>query len=519
MCRYAPEESTVKLKAETEVAFEWSCQGPHINATYVHKMLCKNAVSQNIPFPSHWRTAIPFAAEVQKLLRDATAHASRKAENPIVTCKLLGIPVDDDRLDALCGDGSGSLVSLQGASMEVPRDFLLVAQVHEDTWICHSGSNANGSIDEVHPFDLNDLEAKNIRQARSPGEKKPARDLLNAAESNPSAWSAARAYALWLAEEIRADGGAFRLDQARAGFESNPFQWKTSKDERFSQQQVGFLWSWECRGQLRHSVNFVRMNNLFAADRHIPRPEALKGPWEIWRSRLEDAAAKHFACKYLGMEVGHGFEPDPKKWKVGPEQDKTFTKVWYEWEHVTRGIEENKPHRVQVIVNNIVHGNKGIPHHPCLRSCPRELRFTLEYMQGFAKWKSAGAEYVGISYESERPAFQCELPDGGMDIQDHPVYWHFANSLGLYSLRELCAMSENQFELHCVDEPYLVIAEKIGWLALGICENEVHLAEYDLSRSCCVSAHAPPVFFRCLFYFLTHYRPTHKAIYSRTVLE
>ena len=166
MCRYASEESPAKLKAETEVAFEWSCQGPHINATYVHKMLCKNSVSRNIPFPNNWRAAIPFTAKVQKLVRDATAHASRKTENPFLTCQLLGIPVDDDRLDALCGDGSGSLVSLQGASMEVPRDFLLVAHVHEDTWICHSGSNANGSIDEVPAFDLNDLEAKNIRQER-----------------------------------------------------------------------------------------------------------------------------------------------------------------------------------------------------------------------------------------------------------------------------------------------------------------------------------------------------------------
>ena len=495
--KYAPEESPAKLKAESTVAFEWSCQGPHINATYLHKMLCKHAVyQQQVPFPSHWRTAIPFVADIQKLLKDATVHASRKAENSIVTCELLGIPVDDDRLDALCGDGSGSLVTLQGANMEVPRDFLLVAHVHEDTWICHSGSDANGLIDEVSVFDLKDLEAKNIRQERLPEDpvtsrtrrritrKQPARDLLNAAKSNPSAWSNARAYALWLAEEIRANGRKFQLDQARAGFESNPFQWQRLRSEWFSRKQVGFLWSWQCRNQPRHAVNFVRSNNLFKAERHIPRPEALKGPWEIWQSRLEYAAAKYFACKYLGVKVGRGFEPDPEKWKVGPEQSKAYLTAWYEWEHVTRGA-ENEPYRVGVTVSKIVHNDREVPHHPCSRSCPRKLRFDLKYMEGMASWKSTGGQYVGISYESDRPAFQCELPDGGMDIQEHPVYWHFANGVEMYTLRELCAMKENDFELHNADEPYEMIGESMGWAPLGICENEVHLDEYDFIRSLC----------------------------------
>ena len=497
MRRYAPEESPAKLKAESTVAFEWSCQSPDINATYLHKMLCRMAVYQQVPFPSHWRTAIPFVADIQKLIQDATAHASRKAENSIVTCELLGIPVDDDRLDALCGDGSGSLVTLQGANMEVPRDFLLVAHVHEDTWICHSGSNANGLIDEVSVFDLKDLEANNIRQESLPEDavtsrtrrritrKQPARDLLNAAGSNPSAWSTARAYALWLAEEIRANGRLFQLHQARAGFESNPFQWGGTEHEWFSRTQIGFLWSWQCRGQLRHTVSFVRLNHLFEPERHIPRPEALKGPWEIWQSRLEYAAAKHFACKYLGVKVGRGFEPDPEKWKVGNEQRKESLTAWYEWEHVTRGA-ENEPYRVGLTVANIVHHNRQVPHHPCSRSCPRKLRFDLKYMEGMASWKSTGGQYVGISYESDRPVFQCELPDGGMDIQEHPVYWHFANGVEMYTLRELFALNENHFELHSDDdEPYEMIGESMGWVPLGICENEVHLAEYDLIRSLC----------------------------------
>ena len=46
------------------------------------------------------------------------------------------------------------------------------------------------------------------------------------------------------------------------------------------------------------------------------------------------------------------------------------------------------------------------------------------------------------------------------------------------------AISKNQLELHYEDEPsYLAIARNMGWIALGICKNEVHLAEYDLIRS------------------------------------
>ena len=82
-------------------------------------------MSRQVPFPKHWRTAIKFVADVIKLLQKATTHASQKAENSIVTCKLLGIPVVDDRLDALCGAESASVVSLQGLEPGTQIDFYL----------------------------------------------------------------------------------------------------------------------------------------------------------------------------------------------------------------------------------------------------------------------------------------------------------------------------------------------------------------------------------------------------------
>ena len=63
----------------------------------MHIMLCRKAVSQAVPFPSHWRTAIPFVADVAKLLQAATVHASQKAENSSRTaafrCTVVGSEV------------------------------------------------------------------------------------------------------------------------------------------------------------------------------------------------------------------------------------------------------------------------------------------------------------------------------------------------------------------------------------------------------------------------------------------
>ena len=87
-----------------------------------------------------------------------------------------------------------------------------------------------------------------------------------------------------------------------------------------------------------------------------------------------------------------------------------------------------------------MHHNRELPHRPCARSCPRQLRLDLEYMQGVAAWRSVGAQYVGISYESDRPGFQCEVPDGGMDVQDEEAYLHFAHGVECYALHEIHAM-------------------------------------------------------------------------------
>ena len=47
---------------------------------------------------------------------------------------------------------------------------------------------------------------------------------------------------------------------------------------------------------------------------------------------------------------------------------------------------------------------------------PSNLIFTLEYMKGVAAWKHPKCEYIGLSYEGDRPAFELEVPDGGRGV-------------------------------------------------------------------------------------------------------
>ena len=74
----------------------------------------------------------------------------------------------------------------------------------------------------------------------------------------------------------------------------------------------------------------------------------------------------------------------------------------------------------KVIVNNVL--RLGLTGNPLGAAAPSYLTFSLEFMATVAELKRPGAKYVGICFESERPEIVPQLPDGGLDIQDEPVY-------------------------------------------------------------------------------------------------
>ena len=93
------------------------------------------------------------------------------------------------------------------------------------------------------------------------------------------------------------------LERPSAGFERDPFKWTT--DGRTSQVRIGFSWSWLTNTQ-RHELVFAQANNLFDADRAIPKPMALKAPWENVRTVCETVAKQLPLCKYLGLKNSDG---------------------------------------------------------------------------------------------------------------------------------------------------------------------------------------------------------------------
>ena len=465
-------------------------------------MRCDNAFKQAIPFPGRWKTSIAALTKLPALLQNARDGVAKEINNATVNCELLGIPKPSQALDDICSTEAATTTTTAKPTSMVTLasgQSLLAAHLSEDVWLCHPGSFSEDGSLAKDPFALKDLLTATVpaegvasnhnddqNQEGDPPEAPKAVDLLAIAAANPTAWSRARAYALWEAEKIRTERGevtSFRKDLARRGFEENPFRWEVTGRSWLSHVQVAFLWSWtQNNGVMRREMVFVRANSVLTEQsQNIPRPEAFKGPWEIWREQLEEAAAKQPLCKYLGLQTNSGYEPNPEKWRV-PEEDRTHMTVWYEWLHVAQG-KDKKPHRVAIVANDIIHHKREVPHQPLQHSCPRELHFSLEYMQAFVIWKTqeSESEYVGVSFEGDRPDFQHELPDGGTDIQEHPVYWHLPSGVQCESLMDLNAMKENDWKLKAPenqDEAYDVIGKQLFWDVLGVCEDEKGIEEY-----------------------------------------
>ena len=175
------------------------------------------------------------------------------------------------------------------------------------------------------------------------------------------------------------------------------------------------------------------------------------------------------------MKTRFGYEPDPEKWQDNQE-DRAKNMVWYEWLHVCRG-EQRVPHRVCIMAGNAINGDRQVPHDPLGKSSPLNLYFTLEYMQAFAESICNGCEYLGISFESDRPSFELQVPDGGLDIQLIPVYWNFPAGSVCSSLRDLNDSPSQVLE--CISErPYAQIAKEMGWDVLGVCADDASLQHY-----------------------------------------
>ena len=159
------------------------------------------------------------AAIVDKKRRSGIAEATKVLAHPHCECVLFGVPKPAEVLDDLCG--VAEVVFLRQAS-GCRQGFLLCARVDGDVWICHPGTLEDGALDANNPFAICDLVMKNVvvdrfdESTRVRITSKTKVDLLVGVEESkllaaaaeiPFAWSQARAFALFRAEEARAESG------------------------------------------------------------------------------------------------------------------------------------------------------------------------------------------------------------------------------------------------------------------------------------------------------------------------
>ena len=237
------------------------------------------------------------------------------------------------------------------------------------------------------------------------------------------------ASAVWRAEEIRAERRPFDMAMASAGFQADPFKWETAEG-KLSHSTVTFAWVWWAGGRWHRQLVATRANDLSQPARGIPLPDALQtDDGQLYDKLVLAAANSTVPCEYLGVQLdGGAFEPDPRKWPRNryPAERKSHAVVWFEWKHVARG-DAKKPHRVTARADHIAEPRdlstpdtgtsqtpRSLPQNPLDSSCPRELYFSVEFMQAFAQNRH-GASYAGICFESDRPRLLLQVPDGGRD--------------------------------------------------------------------------------------------------------
>jgi len=229
------------------------------------------------------------------------------------------------------------------------------------------------------------------------------------------------------------------------------------------------------------------LTNLLDNGRNFPLPNVLGLMKKLWE--LLDAAARRVddvPCLYLGACKQHNgagtaprnaFEPDPAKFPEHAKPDGWTSHgfVWYEWPNVKRtGQSGLVPHRVCIQANKIVSNQRRVPHHPLNRLAPSKLHFDVEFMQEAATRKDQRITYRGVALSGSKLDFYLDVPNGGKDIQDTPVYWTLPGGRSeCCSIRELRELSQIQLEEPQSREQYAGVAKLMGFSFLGMLDTDV----------------------------------------------
>ena len=486
-CTYLQHDG--RVANHTLVSFEWQLQVEGVQYRHVVSVTANSASMQGVPLPESWRTAMVCSSLDEIADRFAVEQSAELGLN--LSCTILGQLAAPPE----AGSTPGTVVALKAPS-GARMDFLLCARIDGDRWLCHSGTLLNGSIDPENPFDPADVVEKDIvcsafgqcapKRRITRATKLSATQLQEAMHEHADAWHLTVATAVIKAEEIRAGPRPFDEAAAKAGFERDPFRWGSV----LRQSYIYTMWAWRSDAQWRRAVVRARLDNVLDR-KQLPLPTTIDNTDKVLHSQLVEAAARQMApCKYLGLKIAAGlFEPDPSKWPskcYNVSRRKSQARVHFEWGHVLRGIEK---HRVEVHANHAL--DRGIPHCPLDKSAKSGFLFSIEFMDAVAERKRTGAafegtaeskiaalKFKGIAFDSERPEIVHQLPDGGVDIQDEPVYWALpCGRCVCWTLRELANARDDDLAPTDSDEAYRAVARELGYDVLGVAPDDV-IADY-----------------------------------------
>ena len=98
----------------------------------------------------------------------------------------------------------------------------------------------------------------------------------------------------------------------------------------------------------------------------------------------------------------------------------------------------------------------------------------MRFLEAFAERRWPGTAYRWVTFDNlERPELYEQLPNGGLDIQHHPLYWVLpCGRCVCMSLRGMFLAKPDQLMPHNSGEAYREIASELHFDVLGVAKEE-----------------------------------------------
>jgi hypothetical protein len=421
-------DASAAIRANSSVDYRWTFSGDGFDEAEIVHVRVDHAASRGVAFPTGWKAAL-LSLDLPDFVKKHLELARAESRVPGLGCRLLGAPAHATISDS--GQRVGTVVTLSGV------ENVLCAHVAGDQWLSHRGSFDDDRVLAKKPLQEKDLVVEDLAGRGVEQPRKRVRTHLHSGQLRtliaefPRDFDALVAVAAFRAEEMRADGRELQTVLFAKQFE--PIAWRWA--ERAWDVTVFLQWTWHCRGTVRTALTSVRLDHLRDLERKLSVPAGLgDADYLLWRT-LEQVAAAETAtrkapCLYLGVLLQSGkFEADPSRWireTHYPDGRRTHADVWFEWQYVT--CLGGRPHRVTIRVNNILSTSdkkRSPPSHPLhVSMVGGGFCFDVNFMKHVGRNVHGAIQFKGVCFDGgERPDLRVQVPNGGMDILDEPVFW------------------------------------------------------------------------------------------------